>query len=173
MIELRAQNRTLTGALPRDRPHPGRAHRLYVATTNHCNRACPWCSTCSSPQGQTSLSARDYAASFPAKGPLEVQLEGGEPTLHPAFFELVEIARAEPRCVRVVVVSNGVMIPREPAPLRAWLARLGAPLTLTLSIDHHLLARRGRRRRHGPHARARAREPVVPRGVAQGYALGP
>jgi hypothetical protein len=140
-VDLRPQNRTLTGALPRDRPSEARAHRVYVATTNHCNRACPWCSTCSSPRGTTWIGRGEYLASFPSEGPFEVQLEGGEPTIHPEFLELVALARANPRCGRVVVVSNGVVLPRVAASLRGWLAQLGAPLTFKLSINHHLLAR--------------------------------
>ena len=145
MVELRPQNRTLTGALPHDRPGDHRPHRVYVATTNHCNRACPWCSTCSSPAGGTFLAIADYRAALArvgeTHGAFEVQLEGGEPTVHPGFCELVTIARADPRCTRVVVVSNGVLIPRDDAGLADWLARLGLPLTIKLSINHHLLAR--------------------------------
>jgi hypothetical protein len=141
MVELRPQNLTLTGSLPRDRPSEDRPHRVYVATTNHCNRACPWCSTCSSPRGSTWIGLVEYLACFPSAGPFEVQLEGGEPTIHPQFFELVGLARDNPRCAGVVVVSNGVVLPREPNLLTRWLARLGAPLTFKLSINHHLLAR--------------------------------
>ena len=63
--------------VPLDHPTPDRPHRVYVALTNHCNRSCPWCSTCSSPRGGTWLSPADYAARFPAAGPFQVQLEGG------------------------------------------------------------------------------------------------
>lgn len=141
MVELRAQNLTLTGTLPHDRPSEQRPHRVYVAVTNHCNRACPWCSTCSSPRGSTWIGLDEYLASLPSAGNFEVQLEGGEPTVHPQFFELVARARANPRCTRVVVVSNGVVLPRAPEALQDWLARLGAPLTFKLSVNHHLLAR--------------------------------
>ena len=41
--------------LPHDHPTPNRPHRIYATLTNHCNRACPWCSTCSSPRGGTFL----------------------------------------------------------------------------------------------------------------------
>jgi hypothetical protein len=143
MVDVRPQNRTLTGALPLDRPSAERPHRVYVATSNHCNRACPWCSTCSSPRGETELAIADYLQSLPPEGAFEVQLEGGEPTIHPEFFELVRLARANPRCVRVVIVTNGVVMPRTSAELRAWLDRLGAPLTIKLSINHHLLAQDG------------------------------
>lgn len=141
MVELREQNLTLTGTLPRDRPTPSRPHRVYVATTNHCNRACPWCSTCSSPRGSTWIGLDAYLSSFPSSGPFEVQLEGGEPTLHPEFFEMVRLARAAPRCTRVVVVTNGVVVPRARPQLRAWLLELAEPLTIKLSVNHHLLAR--------------------------------
>lgn len=133
---------TATGpALPLDHPTPGRPHRVYLALTNHCNRACPWCSTCSSPAGETWMTAESFRASWPREGSFQIQLEGGEPTLHPQFFDLVGTARAEPRCDRVVVCTNGVVLPRRPDRLRDWVARLGAPLTLKLSVNHHLLDR--------------------------------
>ncbi len=126
-------------ALPLDHPTPDRPHRVYFALTNHCNRACPWCSTCSSPRGDTWLSPEDYVARFPPAGPFQVQLEGGEPTLHPAFWEFVRLARAHPRCTHLVVCTNGVVLPRRPGRLRAWLERLGTPVTVKLSVNHHLL----------------------------------
>ena len=124
---------------PLDHPTPERAHRVYFAVTNHCNRACPWCSTCSSPRGQTWLTVEDYLARLPERGLFQLQLEGGEPTLHPQFFELVRIARAHPRCTHLVVCTNGVVLPRRCEKLRAWLVALGAPLTIKISVNHHLL----------------------------------
>src|SRR5215469_2852651 len=99
-------------ALPLDHPLPDRPHRVYVALTNHCNRSCPWCSTCSSPQGTTWLSVADYVARLPREGSFQVQLEGGEPTIHPQFWEFVRIAREHPRCTHLVLCTNGVVIPR-------------------------------------------------------------
>jgi MoaA/NifB/PqqE/SkfB family radical SAM enzyme len=124
---------------PLDHPTPERPHRLYVAMTNHCNRACPWCSTCSSPRGRSWLSVEKYVAGFPAAGPFQVQLEGGEPTIHPQFWEFVRIAREHPRCGHLVLCTNGVVLPRSREDLAAYVERLGAPLTLKLSINHYLL----------------------------------
>jgi MoaA/NifB/PqqE/SkfB family radical SAM enzyme len=126
-------------AKPLDHPTPERPHRLYVAMTNHCNRACPWCSTCSSPRGSTWLSIDDYVAGFPAAGAFQVQLEGGEPTIHPQFWEFVRIAREHPRCSHLVLCTNGVVLPRRKDELATYVARLGVPLTLKLSINHYLL----------------------------------
>lgn len=124
---------------PLDHPTPERPHRVYVAMTNHCNRACPWCSTCSSPRGQTWISLENYAAAFPAEGRFQVQLEGGEPTIHPEFWDFVRIAREHPRCDRLVLCTNGVVLPRSPDKLAAYVERLGVPLTVKLSINHYLL----------------------------------
>lgn len=129
------------GITPLDHPTPERPHRVYLALTNHCNRSCPWCSTCSSPLGQTFLPLEALAKVIPGVGPFELQLEGGEPTLHPAFWGFVDEARAHPRCTRLVVCTNGVVLPRTRARLAAWIERLGAPLTLKLSVNHHLLER--------------------------------
>jgi hypothetical protein len=125
--------------LPLDHPTPQRPFRLYVALTNHCNRACPWCSTCSSPRGQTWLTLDDYIASLPREGLFQVQLEGGEPTVHPRFWEFVRIAREHPCCTHLVICTNGVVLPRSLVKLRGWIERLGTPLTVKLSINHHLL----------------------------------
>src|SRR4051794_16505959 len=124
---------------PLDYPMPDRPHRVYVALTNHCNRACPWCSTCSSPRGQTWLSVAEFTASLPGAGFFQLQLEGGEPTVHPQFWEFVRIAREHPRCTHLVVCTNGVVLPRSPGRLGEWIERLGTPLTVKLSLNHHLL----------------------------------
>jgi organic radical activating enzyme len=125
--------------LPLDYPTADRPHRVYVALTNHCNRACPWCSTCSSPRGSTFLTLEKFARVLPERGRFEVQLEGGEPTVHPEFHEFVRIARSQSGCVRLVICTNGVALPRQNSRLHKWVVQLGAPLTLKLSINHHLL----------------------------------
>jgi organic radical activating enzyme len=124
---------------PLDHPTAERPHRVYAALTNHCNRACPWCSTCSSPAGGTFLTLDDFERALPAEGPFEVQLEGGEPTVHPHFWDFVARAHATERCKRLVLCTNGVVFPRRPERLASWLERLGEPLTVKLSFNHHLL----------------------------------
>ena len=124
---------------PLDHPTPDRPHRVYVALTNSCNRACPWCSTCSSPRGATWLSLESLHARLPEAGLFQLQLEGGEPTIHPQFWGFVELAREHPRCTHLVVCTNGVVLPRIESSLCKWIERLGIPVTLKLSFNHHLL----------------------------------
>jgi MoaA/NifB/PqqE/SkfB family radical SAM enzyme len=128
-------------ATPLDHPTPDRPVRIYVALTNGCNRSCPWCSTCSSPAGRTTLSLEAFRAALPEAGTFQVQLEGGEPTIHPAFWDFVRISRGHPRCDRLVLCTNGVVLPRRPERLSAWVEALGAPLTIKISVNHHLLDR--------------------------------
>ena len=120
--------------------HPGahRPHRLYVALTTHCNRACPRCSTSSSPQKKTFLSQTAFEALLPDGRDFEVQLEGGEPLVHPEFGQFMATVRAHPRYERVVLCTNGVSMPRQPERLRAFIDRLGKPLTIKLSWNHYL-----------------------------------
>lgn len=127
--------------LPLDHPSPARPHRLYVAVTNHCNRACPWCSTCSSPAGATWLTLAQLQGLMPEAGEFELQLEGGEPTVHPQFWEMVAYARSLERCTKLILCTNGVAIPRAEVRLQRWLARMGRPLIIKMSINHHLLER--------------------------------
>src|SRR5579872_2643835 len=126
---------------PLDHPTPGRPHRIYVALTNHCNRSCPWCSTYSSPSGKSLLEPGALQMLLPETGSFQLQLEGGEPTIHPRFWEFVRMGREHPRCDHVIVCTNGVALPRQPERLRAWILRLGVPLTLKISVNHHLLDR--------------------------------
>jgi hypothetical protein len=51
------------------------------------------------------------------------------------------VARANPRCDRLVLCTNGVVLPRRKDRLADYIARLGSPLTLKLSINHYLLDR--------------------------------
>jgi hypothetical protein len=126
---------------PHDHPYPGRTHRVYVALTNHCNRACPWCNTYSSPAGDTWITWKQLAAALPASGEFDVQLEGGEPTLHPEFWDFATRLRAEPRCRQLILCTNGVTLPRAQPRLRTWLARLGAPLLVKISLNQYLMER--------------------------------
>lgn len=149
----------------RDAPVAGRPHRVYVAVTNACNRACPWCSTYSSPARQTYITREAFAAALPSTGAFELQLEGGEPTLHPELFDLIALAEATGRCAGYVLCTNGVRIPRGADRLRCWLDRFPRPLTLKISVNHHLVERDANHvdavRRIAEEARSAAVEVVI------------
>ena len=90
-----------------------------IEIVNTCNLACPTCFA-DSPLGASGskLDAvpvpdlqRRIDGVIARKGPIEIlQLSGGEPTLHPEFFELLAWTQAHPDIGYVLLNTNGVRI---------------------------------------------------------------
>jgi uncharacterized radical SAM superfamily Fe-S cluster-containing enzyme len=90
-----------------------------IEIVNSCNLACPTCFA-DSPVGASGpkLDAipvadlqRRIDGVIARKGPIEIlQLSGGEPTLHPDFFELLAWTQAHPHIGYVLLNTNGVRI---------------------------------------------------------------
>lgn len=127
--------------LPHDHPTKRKNERLYFALTNHCNRECPWCSVYSSPRKSSFLKVEQMLENFPTQGDFEVQLEGGEPTTHPEFWDFIKAVRQNPRVSLLVLCTNGVLLPRSLSKLESYLDKIGGPLLIKLSLNHHLLER--------------------------------
>lgn len=99
--------------------HEQHACVSLVELTDHCNLACPICYAESGPtrRGYRSLERVEAMldAVCRAEGePDVVQLSGGEPTLHPEFFRIVEAARRRP-IRHLMVNTNGIRIARDEA----------------------------------------------------------
>ena len=95
-----------------------------IEIVHSCNLACPTCYA-DSPVGAagaalhyeplTGLQAR-IDGIIQRKGRIEIlQLSGGEPTLHPQFFELLTWAMTHPGIDYVVLNTNGVRLARDAA----------------------------------------------------------
>lgn len=93
-----------------------------IEIVDSCNLSCPTCFA-DSPIGiGTKLKASPLAdlqrriqGVIDRKGGIEIlQLSGGEPTLHPEFFELLRWAQAHPKIDYVLINTNGVRIARDP-----------------------------------------------------------
>jgi tetraether lipid synthase len=89
-----------------------------IEITDHCNLRCPVCYADSGPHrpGFRDLPTveRMLDAVVANEGePDVVQLSGGEPTLHPDFFAIVEAARRRP-IKHLMVNTNGIRIANEP-----------------------------------------------------------
>ena len=83
----------------------------YFAVTNACNRSCGPCCCFSRPGRQTYLDFEVYKDILPKKGNFEVQLEGGEPLLHPKLDDMIFYAQETKRCNKVILGTNGVLLP--------------------------------------------------------------
>jgi 7,8-dihydro-6-hydroxymethylpterin dimethyltransferase len=83
-----------------------------VEVTDHCNLECPICIV--NNQYSNHISLQDFQGIIDllikAEGTLEtITLSGGEPTSHPQFLELVDLA-SRPEIGRVSVVTNGIRL---------------------------------------------------------------
>jgi uncharacterized radical SAM superfamily Fe-S cluster-containing enzyme len=86
--------------------------------TDHCNLRCPTCYAASGPERLTHRSLAEVNAMLDAviasEGEADVvQISGGEPTLHPQFFEVLDAAKARP-IRHLMLNTNGIRIAQEP-----------------------------------------------------------
>ena len=89
-----------------------------IEINEHCNLTCPVCFAESSPARDKQLPLatveRMLDALVASEGePDLVQISGGEPTLHPDFFAILDAVRARP-IRHVMINTNGLRIAREP-----------------------------------------------------------
>src|SRR5436305_1242369 len=96
---------------------------ILKRTTSRCPVCHPACPTCyaDSPVGRVDAAPLDDLKTridgvIARKGPIEIlQLSGGEPTLHPQFFELLDWVQAHPKIDYVLINTNGVRIANDAA----------------------------------------------------------
>lgn len=88
-----------------------------VELTDRCNLTCPTCYAGSSPHYGSHRSLEDVKKMLDVivaneKEPDVVQLSGGEPTIHPQFFEILEYAKSLP-IRHLMLNTNGVRIAKD------------------------------------------------------------
>ena len=88
-----------------------------LEVTDTCNLTCPVCYAESSPQRRTHRDMATIRKMLDAivaneKEPDIVQVSGGEPTLHPEFFQILDEARKRP-IRHLMLNTNGLRIARE------------------------------------------------------------
>lgn len=93
-----------------------------LEVTDQCNLTCPTCYAASSPDRGPHRSLDQIQKMLDAivaneKEPDIVQISGGEPTLHPDFFAILDAAKKRP-IRHLMVNTNGVRIANDPAFVR-------------------------------------------------------
>ncbi len=88
-----------------------------IEVTDRCNLTCPTCYASSSPTHGRHRTLDEIKAMFEAvvlsEGePDVVQLSGGEPTIHPQFFEIMDMAKTYP-IKHLMLNTNGVRIAKD------------------------------------------------------------
>jgi len=90
---------------------------LLIEVTDSCNLRCPTCYAMSGPERQTHRSLEQIERMLDLavrneEEPSIVQISGGEPTIHPQFFEIMDAARSRP-IQHLMINTNGIRIARE------------------------------------------------------------
>ncbi len=93
-----------------------------VEVTDRCNLACPTCYAESSPHHGRHRTLEEIEWMFDIvvanEGqPDVVQISGGEPTVHPQFFEILDIAKRKP-IRHLMLNTNGIRIAKDPEFVR-------------------------------------------------------
>jgi uncharacterized radical SAM superfamily Fe-S cluster-containing enzyme len=109
-----------------------------VEICDYCNLSCPICYAESGPTRQQFRSLAQIEAMLDAvvrnEGePDVVQISGGEPTLHPDFFRVLELAKARP-IRHLMVNTNGIRIAQDEA-FAARLAEFMPDFEIYLQFD--------------------------------------
>jgi uncharacterized radical SAM superfamily Fe-S cluster-containing enzyme len=111
---------------------------MLIEITQSCNLTCPTCYAGSSPENKQFMSVADFTSTIDGllekgKGDSDlIQLSGGEPTIHPQFFEIVEIA-LEKGINQVYVNTNAIKLAKREFAER--LASYGERVSVYLQFD--------------------------------------
>lgn len=146
--ERTAQPRAISGlpdaaplhhGCPRDcgpcQGHTARLQLPVISITNLCNLDCPICFTYNRPDRAYCMSRDELAMILDrlrqrCGTPELINLTGGEPTLHPGLFDLLDLCR-ERDIGRITLNSNGLKIAADPAFARGLKER-GVQVVLSL-----------------------------------------
>ena len=111
---------------------------MLIEITQSCNLTCPTCYAGSSPQNKSFMSVEQFTNTLDgllAKGKGDadlIQLSGGEPTIHPEFFQIVEIA-LEKGIKQVYINTNAIKLSRREFAERV--ASYGSRVSVYLQFD--------------------------------------
>ncbi len=111
---------------------------MLLEITQSCNLTCPTCYAGSSPQNKSFMSVEQFTSTIDgllAKGKGDadlIQLSGGEPTIHPEFFEILEIA-LDRGIKQVYINTNAIKLSRREFAERV--ASYGSRVSVYLQFD--------------------------------------
>ena len=111
---------------------------MLIEITQSCNLTCPTCYAGSSPQNKSFMSVQQFTDMVDGllekgKGDADlIQLSGGEPTIHPDFFEILEIA-LDKGIKQVYINTNAIKLSRREFAERV--ASYGSRVSVYLQFD--------------------------------------
>lgn len=114
--------------------------RQYINITNNCDANCEFCCMWSDSSKNTFMNFDTFKKIIDEKqDDFELQLEGGEPTLHPDLFLFMEYARSTNRCKKIIILTNGLKLDNYLKRLIDFANTYNIPILIKMSINYWLL----------------------------------
>jgi len=93
----------------------------------------------SSPRKNTFLNFEIYKSIIDQNDKyFELQLEGGEPFLHPDFYLFLEYARFTKRCTKIIISTNGILLKNNLQRITDFCNFANIPIVVKRSINYYL-----------------------------------
>lgn len=114
--------------------------RLYINITNRCNTNCPFCCMFSGTNNDMDMSFDTYKKIIDdCKTDFELQIEGGEPLLHPNLYLFMEYAVSKQSCRKIIILTNGILLDDELRRLSDFSTYHQIEMELKISINYWLI----------------------------------
>lgn len=114
--------------------------RFYINITNRCNTNCPFCCMYSSTENNLDMDFSIYREIIDsAAREFELQLEGGEPLLHPSLYSFMEYAASTGRCRKILILSNGILLEKHLLRLHEFSLLHRIPTEIKVSVNYWLI----------------------------------
>ena len=113
--------------------------RLYINLTNKCNSDCPFCCMYSGKEKNTFMDFNVFKYIIDGKDDdFELQLEGGEPLLHPFTLLFMWYAHSTGRCKKIIILTNGKLISDYLEEIISFMDRARIQIEIKMSINYWL-----------------------------------
>lgn len=114
-------------------------NKYYINITNKCDYACPFCCMYSSPANKVFMSFETLIGVVDTlKAPTVVQLEGGEPLLHPNIVLFLEYLSTRELVSEIVIDTNGLHLEELIDKIVDIAGRNRKPITIKPSYNSYL-----------------------------------
>ena len=113
--------------------------RLYINITNKCNTDCPFCCMYSGKEKNTFMDFNVFKYIIDGKDDdFELQLEGGEPLLHPFMLLFMWYAHSTGRCKKIIILTNGKLISDYLEEIISFMDMARIQIEIKMSINYWL-----------------------------------
>ena len=113
--------------------------RLYINITNRCNTDCPFCCMYSATNKNKFMDFDTFKQTVDNHSEdFELQLEGGEPLLHPLMFLFMWYAYSTGRCKKIIILTNGKLLSDYLEEVITFMSRTEIPIEIKMSLNYWL-----------------------------------